>query len=330
VAAFVVAVFGWGICFYGPPVLLYAIHARRGWPLPLISGAVTLHFLLGALVVANLPACYRRCGVPAVTRTGALLAALGIFGWTAAEAPWQLFAATLLSGAGWAATGGAAINAMVSPWFARRRPAALSLAYNGASAGGILLSPLWVAAIAWLGLPGAAAALGTIMVVTLWLLAGRYFARSPAELGLHVDGSRTEPAPPKDASTRTSATPALCADRSGAIGGSDTGGGHVLRTFRPDRLIAHLFSLISAGAGHDGRRPRHGRGHGQRAIAGRTPARLAAAQRAWIDAWPPPGHYALQFCGCLVFIWQAASAAADPAGHPAVRLGIGTPPPCRR
>ena len=49
-AAFVVAIFGWGICFYGPPVLLYAIHARRGWPLPLISGAVTLHFLLGVYI----------------------------------------------------------------------------------------------------------------------------------------------------------------------------------------------------------------------------------------------------------------------------------------
>ena len=76
-AAFVVAIFGWGICFYGPPVLLYAIHARRGWPLPLISGAVTLHFLLGALVVANLPACYRRWGVPAVTRGGRAPRCLG-------------------------------------------------------------------------------------------------------------------------------------------------------------------------------------------------------------------------------------------------------------
>jgi MFS family permease len=210
-AAFVVAIFGWGMCFYGPPVLLYAIHAHRGWPLALISAAVTLHFLLGALVVANLPACYRRWGLPAVTRAGALAGALGMFGWTAADQPWQLFAATLLSGAGWAATGGAAINAMVSPWFARRRPAALSLAYNGASAGGILLSPLWVAAIAWLGLPGAAATLGTIMVVTLWLLAGRYFVHSPAELGLRVDGSGTESAtaPTRETATKRSAAPVL-------------------------------------------------------------------------------------------------------------------------
>ena len=33
-AAFVVAVFSWGINFYGPSVYLHALHAREGWPLP--------------------------------------------------------------------------------------------------------------------------------------------------------------------------------------------------------------------------------------------------------------------------------------------------------
>jgi hypothetical protein len=303
-AAFIVAIFGWGMCFYGPPVLLYAIHASRGWPLPLISGAVTLHFLFGALVVANLPRCYRRWGLPAVTRAGALAAALGIFGWAAAEQPWQLFAATLLSGAGWAATGGAAINAMVSPWFARRRPAALSLAYNGASAGGILLSPLWVAAIARLGLPGAAAALGTIMVATLWLLAGRYFAHKPAEMGLRVDGGPTAPAPAstKGVSTGDSATPAPTR-------------GSLWRDWRFRTLaagmslglFAHLFSLIVPVLGTTGAGLAMG-GATAAAIAGRTllgwllprgaDRRLAAA-----------GNYALQFFGCLVFILAGGTSA---------------------
>ena len=58
--------------------------------------------------------------------------AAGVIGWAAAQAPWQLFAATLLSGAGWGAMGAAAVNAIVSPWFVRTRPAALAMAYNGA------------------------------------------------------------------------------------------------------------------------------------------------------------------------------------------------------
>ena len=65
-AAFVLAVFGWGLGFYGPPVYLHAVREARGWSLALVSAAVTAHFLIGAAVVANLPALYRRFGLPAV------------------------------------------------------------------------------------------------------------------------------------------------------------------------------------------------------------------------------------------------------------------------
>jgi hypothetical protein len=76
-----------------------------------------------------------------ITRAGALLTALGVLGWGFAQEPWQLFLATPISGAGWAMTSGAALNAMVAPWFVRRRPAALSMAFNGASMGGVIFSP---------------------------------------------------------------------------------------------------------------------------------------------------------------------------------------------
>ena len=158
-AAFVLAVFGWGLGFYRPAGLPAApCSETRGWSLALVSTAVTAHFLVGAVVGANLPALHRRFGAAAVTKAGALCARAGIFGWAAATAPWQLFAATLLSGAGWGAMGAAAVNAIVSPWFVRTRPAALAMAYNGASIGGVIFSPLWVAAIGALGFPLAAAA----------------------------------------------------------------------------------------------------------------------------------------------------------------------------
>src|SRR5262245_21479217 len=62
-SAFVVAVFGWGVGFYGPPVFLSAVQSARGWPLALVSAAVTTHFLVGALTGANLPAIHRRLGL---------------------------------------------------------------------------------------------------------------------------------------------------------------------------------------------------------------------------------------------------------------------------
>jgi hypothetical protein len=187
-AAFVVATFTWGIGFYGPPIFLNAIHYNRGWSIPLISAAITCNLLIGAFVVSNLASLHSRFGVTTVTRTGAILTALGLIGWAAAAEPWQLFAITPISASGWALTSGVALNAMVSPWFDRRRPAALSMAYNGASVGGIIFSPLWVVLIGNLGFTWAAILVGIAMVATVWWLAGRYFAPVPADLGLQVDG----------------------------------------------------------------------------------------------------------------------------------------------
>src|SRR5215470_5792100 len=164
-AAFVLAIFGWGIGLYGPPVFLHAVIERTGWPLVMVSSAVTLHFLFGALVVVNLPRAHRRFGVPATIVAGACVTALGIVGWASASAPLQLFAAAIASGAGWVAIGAVAINAVIAPWYERTRPIALAKAYNGASIGGVMFSPLWVALIANAGFVAASAIVGVATIV---------------------------------------------------------------------------------------------------------------------------------------------------------------------
>jgi MFS family permease len=125
---------------------------------------------------------HRRFGVARVIRAGAAASAIGILCWSLATQPWHMFAAAILTGAGFAATSGAAINAMVSPWFNRRRAIALSHAFNGASVGGVLFTPLWVALIAWIGFVGAASLIGITMLAVLWPLAGRYLAATPESL----------------------------------------------------------------------------------------------------------------------------------------------------
>jgi hypothetical protein len=97
-AAFVLAMFGWGMGFYGPPIFLRVIGQTRGWPLAVVSTAVTVHFLIGAVVGANLPACYRRLGPPLATKVAALCLAAGVVGWATCTVPWQLFVASVLSG----------------------------------------------------------------------------------------------------------------------------------------------------------------------------------------------------------------------------------------
>ncbi|QRZ16101.1 hypothetical protein JWJ88_21405 (plasmid) [Paracoccus methylovorus] len=183
-ATFVLATFGWGVGFYGPPVFLYAVVARTGWPVAMVSAAVTVHFLVGAVVVANLPRLYPLLGVPGVTMLGAALLGLGAAGWALAAEPWQLFAAVLASGAGWVGMGAAAVNALIAPWFVLRRPAALGMAYNGASLGGVMFSPLWIALIAAIGFVPAALAVGGVMVAAVVTLSVLVFRHTPESSNL--------------------------------------------------------------------------------------------------------------------------------------------------
>ncbi len=241
-AAFILAIFGWGVGFYGPPVYLHAVQEARGWSLALVSTAVTVHFVIGALVVANLPALYRGFGLPAVTKAGAVSLAVGVFGWAAADAPWQLFVATIFSGAGWVAMGAAAVNAIVSPWFMRGRPAALASAYNGASIGGVISAPLWVAAIGWLGFASAAALIGIVMVAVIWILASCFFLRTPQQMGVLPDGGVAGAPSPAGAQPQALPLPGMPLWRSAKF--LSLAAAMALGLFAQIGLIAHLFSLL--------------------------------------------------------------------------------------
>ncbi len=201
--AFCLAFFAWGAGFYGPGLYIATLSESRGWPVSWLSTAVTLHFLVSAGLVAHLPDWHRRFGIAAVTRTGVLAFAAGLLGWGWATAPWMLAPAAGLTGIGWALCSAAAINAMLIPWFDRNRPKALAMAYNGASVGGIAMTPLWAWLIAGHGFGVASAVIAALMLAVLWPLAGLVLARHPAALGLHADGAPPRPpAPPAPARSR--------------------------------------------------------------------------------------------------------------------------------
>ena len=239
--AFVVAVFGWGLGFYGPPVYLYAVHEARGWSVPLVSAAVTSHYLCGVLVVANMPRLYKRFGLQQVTRSGVTLLALGLMGWALATAPWQLFLATALTGCGWVTMGAAAINAIVSPWFVRLRPKALSTAYNGASVGGVVFSPLWVLLIGQFGFATAAGVIGLVSIIVIWWLTARVVTRTPADFGQLPDGDDLG-APPSGTANAVAALPGSLLWRNRSF--VTLAAGMALGLFAQIGLLAHLFSLI--------------------------------------------------------------------------------------
>lgn len=178
-AAFLLAVFGWGVGFYGPSMFLQSLHEGRAWPIAVVSAAITVHFLFSALFVACLPEAYARWGIARVTQAGIGLTALGAILWGNAVAPWQLFPIAAVSGAGSAATTGAAINAIVAPWFDKDRPKALTIAFNGASIGGLIFTPLWAVSIGRLGFGSASALIGVVGMAVLWPLTAHYLRASP-------------------------------------------------------------------------------------------------------------------------------------------------------
>lgn len=284
----------------------------HGWSLAVVSGAVTVHFLIGAGVVANLPRLYRRFGVPAVTKAGATALALGVLGWATAQAPWQLFAATLLSGAGWVAMGAAAVNAIIAPWFVRTRPAALATAYNGASIGGVVFSPLLAVGITQLGFPMAAGLLGAVMVVVVCVLADRVFAHTPASMGQAPDGDA--PDTPVRSVTASDARPLpgsrVWRDRRFLTLAT----GMALGLFAQAGLLAHLFSLLVPALGVQNAGLAMGLGTAA-AIAGRT-----------LVGWLMPAGADRRLVACVSYGVQIAGSlalvAAAGSSVPLLLLGV--------
>jgi MFS family permease len=246
-AAFVLAVFGWGVGFYSPSIFLHAVTARTGWSLPLVSAAVTFHFLFGALMVARLPRIHGRWGVPLTTALGACALALGMLGWAVAVQPWQLFAAALLSGAGWITMGAAGINAILSPWFVHARPMALAKAYNGASIGGVIFSPLWAFLIAHMGFTAATLVVGAGMLAIVLAISFRVLVQTPEGLGQRPDGDAPGAAARSITSVHARPLPGRLLWRDRCF--LTLAAGMALSLFAQAGLIAHLYALLATAWG---------------------------------------------------------------------------------
>lgn len=241
-ATFVMAMFGWGVGFYGPSIFLHTVVERTGWSLALVSTAVTVHYLFGALVVTRLPVAHRRYGVGPTAVVGAASTASGVLGWSVADAPWQLFASALISGAGWVTMGAVSVNAAIAPWYARGRPMALAKAYNGASIGGVVFSPLWVLLIAHWGFTTAAAVVGLTMVAVMVALERGVYTRTPERLGQCPDGDAPSAAAASADRPKQHALAGRLLWRDRAF--VTLALGMAAGLFAQIGLLAHLFSLL--------------------------------------------------------------------------------------
>jgi MFS family permease len=121
-AAFLVAMFGFGLGFYGPGVCLFALKAANGWSTGQRAAAITAYYVLGALLLfVVVGPLFDRLGVRAVVSVGTVAMVFGLVVLTLVTRPLQVYAGFGVMSLGRATMRGAAINVIVAPWFGRRR-----------------------------------------------------------------------------------------------------------------------------------------------------------------------------------------------------------------
>lgn len=164
-ACFLMAFFMFGFGLYGQGVYLAELQRAHGWPGTLVSAASTFSFLLTSVLVVFTDDLLARiglrplilCGLSALGASTVLLALM--------QTPWQLYLAYALMSVGWTGMGTVVIATVLNSWFERRRGLALSLAFNGATCGGIVLVPLLLSLSASIGFRSAMLAATMAMVV---------------------------------------------------------------------------------------------------------------------------------------------------------------------
>jgi MFS family permease len=147
--AFLLAFWGWGLGFYALGVYLVALREAHGWSASAVSGAITAYYLVGAGLIAMLARAIARFGHLPTILAGVGAMALGVTSLTVITATWQLYVAFVVMAVGWSAMSGAILNILVAPWFDRQQGLALSLAFTGASMGGVVVGPalLWLVSV---------------------------------------------------------------------------------------------------------------------------------------------------------------------------------------
>jgi MFS family permease len=173
-ACFCTATFAWGFGFYGLSVYFADLHTTRGWPASLIASATTVYYLAGGLLLLWIHRVFAGLGPRRLLVCGAVILGVGAIGLTRAQLAWELYVWAIVMAAGWAATTTTALAMTLALWFEHKRGLALSLALNGASAGGFTVAPLLARLSQHLGLGQAVPLLVLIALAVLLpiLLAG--------------------------------------------------------------------------------------------------------------------------------------------------------------
>src|SRR3954467_2074303 len=166
-ACFLLALSIFGFALYGQGVYLVELQRLNGWSASLISGASTLSLLIGNVIVIFTDEIVRQLGLKRLALAGVACLATSMVLLPFAAAPWTLYAAFALMSLGWVGMGTVIIPAVIGAWFVRRRGLAISLAFLGASSGGIIVTPLLMVLVSHVGFQTAMVAASAVLLIVL-------------------------------------------------------------------------------------------------------------------------------------------------------------------
>jgi MFS family permease len=194
-ACMLAALFGNALGLFGAGVYLHEVVKANGWTTGLVSGAVTLFYVVSALLLIPVGSGIRHFGPRPIIALAGIALAGGVIEIGQATVPWQVYLAFLWMGIGWAGLSTTAVATTLAPWFDRYQGRATSIASLGASVGGIMGAPVLLFGIAQIGFAATTLVAGLCAVSVLLPLARLVLRQRPQDMGLLPDGLRSVGAP---------------------------------------------------------------------------------------------------------------------------------------
>ena len=239
-ATFVMALFSFGLGFYGLTVYVAMLQRLHDWSASAVSAPITVYYVAGALLTALIGSVYERVGPRVVVVAGTIAMAGGVAALGVVTRAWHLYPAVLVMALGWGAMSGAAINVIVAPWFERRRGLAVSLAFNGATLGGIIVTPSVMYLVEVLGFARALVVAAVASIVIVGGVGIAMLRGGPELIGVGPDGDRVAP-------TRAAATAAVGPSLVGIVRDWTSGYAVALGACAMLQAIAAVLVLLGPG-----------------------------------------------------------------------------------
>jgi MFS family permease len=182
------ALVGNALGLFGAGVYLHEVVTANGWTTGLVSGAVTLFYVVSALLLIPVGIGIKRYGPRPIIASGGIALAGGVVEIGHATLPWEAYLAFLFMGIGWAGLSTTAVATTLAPWFDKHQGRAVSIASLGASAGGIIGAPALLFGITRIGFASTTIVAGVFAVAVVLPLAAFVLRNRPQDLRLFPDG----------------------------------------------------------------------------------------------------------------------------------------------